>query len=52
MDLEKQSVLLPVEIANRIRIILHHEPYKDVADILDELNYSIGHPINNNLLVD
>ena len=52
MDLEKQSVLIQLEVAKRIQYILHREPYSDVVDLLDELNDAIKHPVNNNLLVD
>lgn len=52
MNGEDYSIILPVEVAKRIIYILHHEPYADVVDLLDQLNYAVKHQIQNKNLLD
>lgn len=52
MNGEDYSVLLREETAKRIQYILHHEPYADVVDILDELSFAIRHKMQNKNLLD
>lgn len=46
------SVVLPLDVAERLQYSIQTNPYIETVDLMDELNYAIRHKIENKYLIE